>query len=305
NDPSMAYASSFMDGLLKIESTMPSVLFDGTNSSIETSNVPGVGHRILGSDYDSSGNLWFVQSMVNTGLHKVSPSGQIQGFDISNTISNPEAELALTKVAIERQGNIFFGSYSSGLIGYNPTTNKFKKIGEGLGAGNLVSANVRSLAVDKRNQLWIGTFKGLRVLYNVSGFFEDGANVDTQPIIILEDGIPQELLYHQTIADIEVDGANNKWISTTDSGVFLLSPNGQETLARFTKDNSPLPSNTVLDIAIDPASGEVFFATPNGLVSFKGSTTAPNENLQNLRAYPNPVRPGFNGNVTIDGLTAN
>lgn len=305
NDPSLAYASSFIDGLLKIENTTPSALFDGTNSSIEIPNNPGVGYRILGSDFDSSGNLWFVQSMTNTGLHKMSPSGQTQGFDISNIISDPEAELALTRLATERQGNVFFGSNSNGLIGYNPSLNKFIRIGEGLGTGNLASANVRSLAVDKRNQLWIGTFKGLRVLYNVSGFFEDGANIDTQAIIILEDGIPQELLYQQTIADIEVDGANNKWIATTDSGVFLLSPNGQETLARFTKNNSPLPSNTILDIAIDPASGEVFFATPNGLISFKGSTTAPNPNLQNLRAYPNPVRPGFNGNVTIDGLTAN
>src|SRR5690606_20756644 len=124
-----------------------------------------------------------------------------------------------------------------------------------------------------------------------SGFFEDGANADAQSIIILEDGIPQELLYQQTISDIEVDGANNKWIATGSSGVFFLSPNGQETLARFTKDNSPLPSNTILDIAIDPASGEVFFATPNGLVSYRGSTTAPNDTLENLRAYPNPVRP--------------
>ena len=87
-------------------------------------------------------------------------------------------------------------------------------------------------------------------------------------------------------------------------GVFYLSSNGQETLLRFTKDNSPLPSNNVQDIAIDPFSGLVYFATVNGLVAYKGSSTAPRENLEEVYAYPNPVRPGFSGNVTIDGLTA-
>src|SRR5690606_28983015 len=96
----------------------------------------------------------------------------------------------------------------------------------------------------------------------------------------------------------------NKWIATTSSGVFCVSPNGQETLHRFTKDNSPLPSNNVLDIAIDPDSGVVYFATGNGLVAYKGTNTAPRENLESLRAFPNPVRPNFAGNVTIDGLTS-
>src|SRR5690606_22381152 len=88
------------------------------------------------------------------------------------------------------------------------------------------------------------------------------------------------------------------------SGAFYFSPNGQETLLRFTKENSPLPSNTINDISIDPVSGVVYFATPRGLVAYNGSATAPNDNLEALRAYPNPVRPGFTGNVTIDGLTA-
>ena len=108
-----------------------------------------------------------------------------------------------------------------------------------------------------------------------------------------------------SITDIEVDGSNNKWISTATSGVFYLSSNGQETLLRFTKDNSPLPSNNVQDIAIDDLSGRVYFATVNGLVAFEGTSTAPRETLENVYAFPNPVRPNFTGNVTIDGLTAN
>lgn len=305
-DPSQAFISSMIDGLLKIKDSVPEILYNNTNSTIEIQNPDpeGVGIRILGADFDRDGNLWFVQSMSNKSLYKMSSSGQIQGFDISSVINNPvNNEYALTKLTVERDGSVFFGTGQSGVIGYNPALNKFRRITEDLGNGNLASNHVKSIATDSRNQIWIGTFKGLRVLYNVSGFFDEGANVDTQPIIIMENGIPQELLYQQVIMDIEVDGANNKWVATATSGVFYFSPNGQETLLHFTKDNSPLPSNTILDIAIDPVSGEVFFATLNGLVSYRGSRTAPRENLQNLRAFPNPVRPGFNGNVTIDGLT--
>ncbi|MBA3985530.1 MAG: ABC transporter substrate-binding protein, partial [Flavobacteriales bacterium] len=306
NKPEEVYASSMHDGLLKINQKVPSILYNQTNSSLEFANLePGdVSLRIFGSDFDRQGNLWFVQSGPDDAIKRLTPSGQIQGFDITEIIPNPKQELGLNKLKVSREGNVFIASSSNGLLGFNPATNSLKKIGRDLGDGNLPSPNIRSLAFDNRNQLWIGTLSGLRVLFNTSGFFEPEANVDTQPIIILDDGVPQELLFQQSITDIEVDGSNNKWVATATSGVFYFSPNGQETLLRFTKDNSPLPSNNVLDIAIDPRSGVVYFATANGLVSYNGSATAPSDNLQAVRAFPNPVRPGFNGNVTIDGLMA-
>jgi ligand-binding sensor domain-containing protein len=239
------------------------------------------------------------------GLIRLTPGGQFQKIDVSSIVDDPQRELALTKLEISREGFVFFGSYRNGVIGYNPTNGQFNKIEDDIGNGNLPSKNVRALAFDNNNRLWIGTLTGLRVLFNVGGFFEEGANIDAQEIIFLEDGVPQELLFEQSITDIEVDGSNNKWIATATSGVFYVSPNGQETLLRFDKQNSPLPSNNVRDIAIDDFTGTVYFATENGLVAFNGNATAPRENLDNVYAYPNPVRPGFNGNVTIDGLTAN
>jgi ligand-binding sensor domain-containing protein len=121
-------------------------------------------------------------------------------------------------------------------------------------------------------------------------------------IIILEDDLAQELLFEQFITDIAVNGSNEKWISTADSGVFLFSPNGQETIYHFTKDNSPLPSNVVNDVEINAETGEVFFATDKGLVSFQGTATKPADNLQEVYVYPNPVRPEFVGTVKIAGL---
>jgi hypothetical protein len=138
---------------------------------------------------------------------------------------------------------------------------------------------------------------------NPTSIFDENTSVNVSPIIIEDlDGVAQELLFEQFITDITVDGANNKWISTADSGVFQVSPNGRDILNIFNQDNSPLPTNGVRTVAINPVSGEVFFGTTNGLLSFSSRITSGNENLENLRAFPNPVRPDYNGLVTIDGL---
>ncbi len=295
------FMSSFQKGLLKIVNGEPVILYDETNSPLEKMGDAGI--RIFGSEFDNQGNLWFVQSRTDKGLIKLSPSGQFQKVDLSNFM-DATSEIALTKLVLTRENYVFFGSYYNGVIGYNPATGAINKIGENQGNGNLPTANTRALAVDAQNRLWIGTLRGLRVVYNPGSFFQEGTRPESQPIIILENGVAQELMYQQSITDIEVDGSNNKWIATSSSGVFYLSADGQETLLRFTKDNSPLPTNNVQDVAIDPFTGVVYFATTQGLVAYKGKSTAPRMDLGNVHAFPNPVRPGFHGDVTIDGLTA-
>src|SRR5690606_13217637 len=137
---------------------------------------------------------------------------------------------------------------------------------------------VKSLAIDNNNQLWIGTVRGLRILSSVDRFVNEN-ELEVNAIIIMEDELAQELMFEQVITDIVVDGANNKWIATAQSGAFLVSPNGQRTLAHFTKQNSPLPSNVINDIELDRVTGEVFFATDKGMVSYKGNSTEAQDDL--------------------------
>ncbi|MED5334987.1 MAG: ABC transporter substrate-binding protein, partial [Bacteroidota bacterium] len=108
----------------------------------------------------------------------------------------------------------------------------------------------------------------------------------------------------ETVWDIALDGGNRKWVATVNSGVFLLSPDGREQVAHFTAENSPLPSNEVYDVAIDQASGLVYFATPNGVTSFRGTATNFVSELgqSSLTIFPNPWRPEYPPAVTIDGL---
>ena len=188
-------------------------------------------------------------------------------------------------------GNKYIGSRRNGLIAFNENENpQIKQIKDE--AEGIPTTWVTSLALDNNGVLWIGTAFGLRVLFNTSGLFED-ESVEVEPIIFLEDGLARELLESQTLLDIEVDGSNNKWVATQDSGVFYFTPNGQSTIYHFTKDNSPLPTNSINDISIDESDGTVYFATPNGLLSFRAGGSSPVEELSDAYVYPNPVRPEY------------
>ncbi|MBE2206090.1 MAG: hypothetical protein IAE84_00830, partial [Saprospiraceae bacterium] len=87
-------------------------------------------------------------------------------------------------------------------------------------------------------------------------------------------------------------------------GVYLLSPDGREEIHHFTIDNSPLPDNTVASIGIDSISGEVFFGTLRGIVSYRSDATV-GTRFQNeeVLVFPNPVRPEYEGPIAIKGLT--
>ncbi|UOX34750.1 ABC transporter substrate-binding protein [Flavobacterium sediminilitoris] len=307
NNQNQVYASSYFSGLLKIEGDEVS-LFNNTNTGINgleslilsPPNPSYVDIRINSPTFDKSGNLWVTNSLVNKPIKVLRASGQWQSYDISNVVENTNGN-SYGSLAIDKNNTKWLSSIYSGLIGFNENYNN-KVIVVNSENGNLPDNDVRCVALDNRNQLWIGTFKGLRVLSNVDQFVSENEIV-TSSIIIQEGDLAQELFYQQTILDIRVDGANRKWVSIADGGVFLVSSNGQQTIYRFTTNNSPLPSDNVNDIEIDEITGEVFFVTDKGMVSFLGIATKSSDDLANVYVYPNPVRPEFSGTVKIAGLT--
>ena len=77
-------------------------------------------------------------------------------------------------------------------------------------------------------------------------------------------------------------------------------------MAHFKSENSNLTSNTLHNITINPATGEVFFATDKGLCSYQGDATEPQTDSENAAyAYPNPVEPGYTGLIRIVNLSPN
>lgn len=271
NNENQVYASSFFSGLLKIVDDVPNFLYNQKNSGLESITYAGPDYidvRINATAFDKSGNLWVTNSRVKNGLKVLKTNGQWQSYATTSILDKAE-DNSYSNIVIDKNNTKWISTSFGGVIAFNESSNTFKKMTFGADAGNLPTTDVRSVALDTKNQLWIGTTKGLRVLSNV-GSFQSESQLKANPIIITEDNLAQELLYEQFITTIVVDGANNKWIGTADSGVFMVSPNGQETKYHFTINNSPLPSNAINDIKINSVSGEVFIATNKGMISFKG-----------------------------------
>jgi hypothetical protein len=307
------FVSSFFQGLLEFNNDVPTVLYNETNSALESLQLPGNSTyrslRVSGSAFDNNGLLWTITSLIDEPLKSYNPlSNQWTSYSFENIIEDPiNDNLGFGDVVIADSGTKWIASYSKGIIGFNENNGSplIKNISEI--DGNLPTKTIRALALDNSNQLWVGTDLGLRVLYNTSGFFTD-EDVSTDEIIIIEDGIAKELLSDQYVSDIKVDGGNNKWISTIGAGVFYLSSDGQETIYHFTTDNSPLPSDDVSDISIDETNSLIYFATSKGLVSFKSGGSQSSSDLESVYAYPNPVRPNFDiveKKVTIKNISDN
>lgn len=305
DNPNDLVIHSMNNGLIDFIDGVAGTQYGINNSTLESILPPSEFFvRIPDGAYDSQGNLWVIQSQVDNALHRRSPSGQWTSFDVGSIYEEVSSGSSTTKILVTSDDKIIFGSTDGGLIGYDPALDQYSRLTEGLQEGDLVNNYISTIRIDQRNQLWIGSNLGLRVLSSVNSLFSD--DIQDARAIIIEDinNIPRELLRDEAVLDIEVDGNNNKWVATGSSGVFLFNPSGSETIFQFTKNNSPLPDNEVRDIAIDETTGLIYFATKNGLVAFKGDRASkPQEDLENVYAFPNPVRPGFDGNVTIDGLT--
>ncbi len=303
---SPVYVASHQSGLLKITDGVPEILYDDSNTgdngleSLFLVSAPTYRSiRINGPTFDASGNLWMTNGGVQSPLKVFKANGQWAEYSFEDITDEPETDY-YGRLVIDKNGTKWIPSRDNGIIAFNENMgNRFVVISET--EGNLPSNYIKCLAIDNRNQLWIGTIRGLRVLSSVDRFTTDN-QLTTNSIIILEDGVAQELMYEQVITEIVVDGGNNKWIATAGAGAFLVSPNGQETLAHFTKENSPLPSNVINDIELDLVTGEIFFATDKGMVSYLGTSTGAEDDLNNVYVFPNPVRPGFEGDVNISGL---
>lgn len=288
-------------GMLIVEDDEVVDFWNFTNSGLEKVFLPQfpnyLSTRINGSAFDKKGNLWISNAWVDNRIKKYSENGTWSSVDMSSVMTNPA--LGLNELVIDKTNTIFIGSRRNGVLAYNENGNKKTSLTTEENSGSLPDLNVRTLKTDARNRLWIGTLKGLVVLYNASGVF-DQTIVNTEPIIILDDGVPQKLLGDQPINTISIDGADNKWFGTETGGALQTDPNGTTTLQNFNKNNSPLPSNSILKIAIDNNSGLVYFATTKGIVAFNSNVAQYGENLPEVYAFPNPSTK-TNEFITIDG----
>ena len=292
--------------------------YDNSNSPIEPFDGVNKDYQLVtGTKFDSQGNLWFLNSSAPTtalvkyhnGTFTKLNHSELMKLNTGQIKNRSNAELS--KMIIDSKGKMWFANnnwVTPAIYQYDLENDKITAYENFVNQDGIIiniHEGVRCVVEDLEQNIWVGTSMGLLLLEKSE--IENNGNVFTQVKVPRNDGTNNAdyLLANVDISSIAIDGGNRKWIGTLNNGVYLISADNMTQIHHFTTSNSKLLSNAVLSIAINPTSGEVFFATDKGLCSYVSDATAPNTEMttDNVSAYPNPVEPGYSGPITISGLS--
>ena len=258
----------------------------------------------VGCVFDSNNELFCsasgIDGTLGAGFHYYDKSNDkfiSKNLNVSNNAQKPIIKDKILYIPVPRVGGLIMYDYNNTPSSFSD--DKFKLITKD---NNLPVSQVYSVNVDNNDDVWIGTKEGLRILSNPKAAILE-SNPQTDPIVIEQNGIGEELFKDFEILQIAVDSGNQKWISIGGGGVFYISSSGDKTIYHFTQSNSPLPNDTVTDIKVDHKTGKVYFVTLDGVMVYQGDASEVTSNFGNVLVYPNPVvYSQYKGNVRIKGL---
>lgn len=267
--------------------------------------------------FDADGNLWMTNYEARNGLKVMKHDGNWTTVNTSKYTNDPTPENLL----IDSRGLIWVGAkrtdsrFTSGLLGLNihgtldeadDDDEAFRTSMSNEDGKTCKIEYIHTLCEDLNGQIWLGCAAGVFAVTDPNAWFGTTATI-YQPKVPRNDGTnyADYLLTDIEVRAIVVDGGNRKWIGTMGSGLYLVNPEGTEVLEHYTTANSPLLSDNIYSLAFNPTSGELMIGTNKGLCSYQTGIVPPAETLNkhNIKIFPNPVRPGFSGKVTITGLT--
>jgi len=272
------------------------------------STIPGEPYvRIYGLALDDEKNLWVTQSGIEDNIKVLMNNDTWITFPY-NLDAPIIGDILITET--NHKWIVLPGDNEIYVLDDNSTPDyfdddRYKKITVQEQSGQLVS-EIFSIAEDLEGNIWIGTDQGPAVYYHPDRVFDE--DIFASRIKVPRNdgsGLADYLLGTEAILSISVDGANRKWLGTRNSGAFLISEEGNELVKNYNTANSPLLSNMVISIATEGSTGEVWFGTGKGIVTVRETGTTGSDDMNEVYAYPNPVREGFTGDITITGLARN
>lgn len=287
--------------------------YNKDNSILNTATTSNKYVLTDGVTYDSKGSLWIVQSQVKDNtLIEITKDGEWKKHDQSVLVDGGLSLNRLTRIVFDSRGLMWFLNRhweKSSIFCYDPSAdvvvNAIFNLVNQDGTSAQESYNPRSVAEDCDGNIWIGTANGPYLIE--AERVNTTIDYATQVKVPRNDGTnyADYLLGGVDISAIAVDGGNRKWFGTRGSGVYLISDDNMEQLEHFTTANSPLLSNVIEAIAIDHKTGEVFFGTDQGLCSYMSDATEASVEMvkDDVYAYPNPVVSGYEGLITVVGLS--
>ena len=290
-------------GLLEMENGAIKNYFNESNSTLQSAIGNPSSCETGGIAFDKNYNLWVTNSSVADPLSELKADGTWQSFSFPGALAgNP----SIGEFLIDSYGQKWIDVNENGFLVFDETgtlgTVKYKYLT--LDSTGLPSNDIRAMVEDKEGQVWFGTSKGVAVFYS-PGSMLSYPTPRAQQVLLLQDNTYQYLLATEVVTSIGVDGANRKWFGTENSGVFLMSADGTKQILHFTAENSSLLSNNILCLAINQKTGEVFFGTDRGIISYKSDAVEGDDKCHDTYVYPNPVYHEYSGPIAIKGLVNN
>ena len=306
----IVYGTSYEDGLFQLKPDGSYSIFKQGSFLDPSDGTGGTIYHTVGAAFDNNNNLWVTTFEAYDELYvRDATAGTWSKFHL--TYGRPY-QYSGGPMVFDNANDVWYAcTGGGGVVAYStnntladPTDDKSYRLSAGVGAGNLPSNVVNCIAHDKNDNIWIGTDNGIGIVYNASGCI--GSLCDAEIPIVQYDQFAGYLFSGEDVTAMAVDGANRKWVGT-HNGVWLLSPDpgNSSIIYRFTKDNSPLPSNIIQKIAIDGATGVVYIGTDQGLVTFRSTAVEGGTTNSGVTTFPNPVPSGYKGTIAIRGLVAN
>ena len=314
-EPGRYFAGSFGFGVCEFKNGGFVKHYDYTNSPLESAVPNNRAYvRVPSVKFDKDGNLWCVNTTNVANIIKVLKkddewvSLNYKDIEYMETMVKPYIDSRGWLWVTSLQGDAGLFCAKTNNTPFDTSDDVTKRWMAKFTNQDGISYDIYQLydiAEDMTGAIWVGTNIGVFVIDNPDKFFSEG--VFRQIKIPRNDGtgLADYFMSGVYIKDIEVDGANRKWIGTNSNGIYLVSADGQETIYHFTTENSPLPSDCIESIAINDVTGEVFIGTDKGIASYRSDALSAADQLveSNVYAYPNPVRADYSGNISIVGLT--
>jgi ligand-binding sensor domain-containing protein len=299
------YCGSWGDGLIEFNNQKLVETYTETNSALTLSSSGDVRVRALLMDEEN--NVW----MINHGTQHPVVVRMADGEWVKHQYDKLENK-QVGDIVMADNGFIWGflpAEKSVFVIDNNDTPSKTSddivKIEQPVDKNGSVydfkNDDIYAIAKDLEGYVWLATEAGILVETQPSRFFQREVFQPSR-LKISQDGNTNYLLRDNTVTNIVVDPGNRKWFGTERSGAFLFSENGDNMLNHFVEDNSPLLADEIVDMAIEEKSGEVFFITGRGVISYRGETSESKQDFSEAYVFPNPVKPDYSGPITITGL---
>lgn len=319
NDPETIILGTIYDGFWAIKDREQIAAYDNTTSTIEEF----VRYQASGMDFDRNGNLWVVNLCVSSPKRNLNflkadkvgkettpadwqgrflgryceHDGKLLACKHSNTLIYKDQKYSYPLLVVKTQGtddisdDVTILGDESNVLDQDGLTFSFQY--------------TFALVEDHKGRVWLGTNNGIIEITNPEQITENNFRINHLKVP-RRDGtnFADYLLAGESVTDIAVDPSNRKWATTIDSGVYLISEDGDEILEHFDMTNSPLTSNDIYSVTCGP-DNYVYFGNPKGLYRYSSTSAPAAQDFSNVYAYPNPVRPEYSGWITITGLMDN